>query len=115
MTTTMTEQNIMRARRIYSQIANYPDDFAFRILEDIFTEDGVREDVEDSVIIDVITDLKHLCELGGLDFASIMRMADSNYEEERAERDVEDGDEEEAEDDEDDDAHDTYVYNTEDN
>ena len=92
---TMTAKNIMRARRIYSQIANYPDGFDFRALEDLFTEDGVREDVEDSVIVDVITDIKHLCELGDLDFASIMRMADNNYEEERIERD---DDEEEEED-----------------
>lgn len=110
---TMTEKNIMRARRIYSQIANYPDGVAFYAIDDIFTEERVRENAEDEGIIDALTDIMHLCELTGLDFSSLARMAAVNYEEERIERDIEDDDEEEAEDDADDDAHDTYVYNTE--
>jgi len=77
---TMTVKNIMRARRIYSQIANYPDGFDFRVIADIFTEDVVRADVDSVAVVDVLSDLMHLCELGGLDFDDLARIAKDNYE-----------------------------------
>jgi hypothetical protein len=81
----MRAKNIERARRVWSQIDNYPDGSDFRVLADLYTEERTREDVtmDSDAVGNVLTDLMHLCELAGIPFDEEMRVARNNYEAER--------------------------------
>lgn len=69
----MTIENIERGQRAYDALLHYKKEVLIEGGHGIYDED----------IVDLITDIKHLCDSHDYSFESILRMATSNYNAER--------------------------------